>query len=590
MLSRRSLLAFSFVISVTLHAAVLLAAPRIPVVFGKSSANLKEMPFRVHLRETEKEPPPEPVNASTALTSRTSAVEDLLERDNEELTINESLGDTSAAEAGGLAQRAATTDTVERSYDLAQNLEEAKKVDAKILEISQNDARRDIEVTRRIVRPSVDRIVAADEFPVVRGAGEDDRGAERLALGTPVTTTLHNQAVPPSNIVANEKAVAAPLPEPEVIKQEIVDAKAPALEGERLAARAPLLEEARGESAYEFFDDVVDIKIDAFQPAGEEKGYFRLRIAPKDKEAIEVLPKDVTFVVDSSASIPQHKLDMTTKSVARMIGELRPQDQFNIVSFRDNPALFRPARVAATEENKAAGGAFVTALLSRGQTDVYQGIRSVLTEQPRPGVPGVVLVMTDGRPTSGMKDGRAIINALTADNTLGNTIFAYGGGNTVNRYLLDLLAYRNKGESFVSPRLTDIAKDLPGFFGDVNDPLLVNLQSDYGQIDDDAVFPRQVPDFYRGRAVTVYGRFDPKKDKEFSMRLTGAAGNRRKELVFKADLGKAASGDKDIARNWAFQKCYYLIGEICRTGETPELLDELHRLSREYDIKTSYSE
>jgi hypothetical protein len=104
------------------------------------------------------------------------------------------------------------------------------------------------------------------------------------------------------------------------------------------------------------------------------------------------------------------------------------------------------------------------------------------------------------------------------------------------------------------------------------------------------VFPKEIPDFYRGRAVTVYGRFDPEKDKDFSMRLTGAAGNRRKELVFRADLSKASSGDKQIARNWAFQKIYYLIGEICRVGEKPELLDEVRRLSGEYGIKTSYSE
>jgi hypothetical protein len=74
------------------------------------------------------------------------------------------------------------------------------------------------------------------------------------------------------------------------------------------------------------------------------------------------------------------------------------------------------------------------------------------------------------------------------------------------------------------------------------------------------------------------------------MRLTGAAESRRKEVIFKADLRKAASGNDQIARNWAFQKIYYLIGEICRVGEKPELLNEVQQLSKKYNIRTSYSE
>ena len=102
------------------------------------------------------------------------------------------------------------------------------------------------------------------------------------------------------------------------------------------------------------------------------------------------------------------------------------------------------------------------------------------------------------------------------------------------------------------------------------------------------VYPKVIPDFFRGRVVTVYGRFDPAKDKEFSMRLSGLAGARKKEVIFRADLRKAGAGDENVARNWAFDKIYHLIGEMCRVGEKPELLNEVRELSRKYKIKTSY--
>jgi Ca-activated chloride channel family protein len=182
-----------------------------------------------------------------------------------------------------------------------------------------------------------------------------------------------------------------------------------------------------------------------------------------------------------------------------------------------------------------------------------------------------------------------IINGLTADNNLRNSIFAFGGGKTVDRYLLDLLAYRNKGEAEVVKNIEDIDDDLPKFFQRLSDPLLVDLNADFGRINEAKVFPSVLPDFYRGQPVTVYGRFDPKKDREFFMRLSGRAADRKKELIFRTDLREAAGADREIARSWAFQKAYHLIGEISRQGETPELLGQLQELSQKYNIRTSYN-
>lgn len=271
-----------------------------------------------------------------------------------------------------------------------------------------------------------------------------------------------------------------------------------------------------------------------------------------------------------------------------MVQMLRPNDRFNIVVFRDAASPFKPEFTPATPEAKDEAAAFLTTLESRGGTNVYNAIRPVVQTPPRPGVPGVVVVMSDGRPTAGVKDMRTIINGLTAENVLGNSIFACGGGNTVNQYLLDLLAYRNKGESRVAPSIEAIKSDLPAFFARLNDPLLVELDADFGSIDKTEIFPKDIPDFYKNKAVTVYGRFDPGTDREFFMRLTGAALGNKKEVIFKTDLRQAATGDDQIVRNWAFQKIYYLIGEICRVGERPELLAELRDLSRKYNIRTSY--
>ena len=435
--------------------------------------------------------------------------------------------------------------------------------------------------------PSSNRLVGENEFPVLRSP---------LDESPPEVLMMEPGFSPQSMVGPPREGMPAPIEtlEKPPIEEGVVtptpEEGLPQMPQEIEVARAPVLEEVRGQNTNEFMDDLVQIVIDTYVPPGEKEGFFRIRMLPRTNKTQEVLPKDITFVIDASNSILQRKLDKTVAGVARSVQFLRPEDHFNIVIFRDSATRFRSDPVPATPENVRAASDFLKGQESKGQTDVYQAMVPVVESQTRPGVPGMVVVLSDGRPTAGVRDGRTIINALTDENNDGKSIFAIGGGNTVNRYLLDLLAYRNKGESYVSPDFGTLDQDLPKVLASLNDPLLTDLQAEYGRVNESEVFPKEVPDFFRDKAVTVYGRFDPAQDKEFAMRLAGLAQDKTKEVIFRADLEKAQSGDAAIARNWAFQKIYFIIGEICRVGEKPELLAELRELSRKYGIHTSYSD
>ena len=362
---------------------------------------------------------------------------------------------------------------------------------------------------------------------------------------------------------------------------------------ERTVVQAPVHREAqraREESDFTFLDDLVDIRLETYQPPGNEPGYFRLNILPRQDAALEAAPKDITFILDSSRSMQQRKLDLAARGIGDALNRLRPEDTFNILLFRDAITQFQGEAVPATPENIAAAQAFLGAVESRGQTDVYNALLPIAQLSPRRNLPGIILVISDGNPTTGIRDSRTIINTVTQENGLRNSIFAYGAGSAVNRYLLDLLAYRNKGEALVSPRIQDARGDLAAFVDRLNDPLLVNLKADYGRVVKEDLYPRVIPDFYRKRPITLYGRFNPGDDGVFVARITGAIGDTTKEMLFRADLRQAATGSLEIAQGWAFAKAYHLIGEISRRGEQPELLAELRALSTRYSIRTIYDE
>jgi len=336
-------------------------------------------------------------------------------------------------------------------------------------------------------------------------------------------------------------------------------------------------------------DERVQLQAATYVDPETNEGFFQLRVFPRDDLAVEPLSRDITFVVDASKSIVQRKLDLTVRGLHDVLSRLRPVDRFNIVVFRDTARRFRDAPVPATPEMIEAARNYLLGLESLGSTDVYGAVRPVLLDRPRPGHPSLVVVISDGRPTEGNLEGRALINALSEENTHNHTVFTFGGGNTVNRYLMELLAYRNRGISYIAPGIEDVDDQLPRFLARFDEPLLANVQADFSRIDESAVFPRQLPDFYKDRALTVYGRYVPGDDEFVVVRFRGNAGEEAKDVVVRANLANATPGDRTIAQGWAFEKTYHLIGEITRLGEQPDLRAEIQRLSDRYGIRTVYS-
>lgn len=581
MFSRRTLFTLSFLLALALHLALLYFAPEIILMSRNANAAKVVDVFQIEIRDDVPILEPAPPPAPTELLTRPGAMRDLLEQPSMPLT-QDFLTQHEPAATPNLQERI-QGEAPSREYDLQQEAERLRRVDAKILEIAKEDARRELTVARRLVRPSSDRILGPDEFPSLRSS-LGDAPPDALKFDLPTVSLLSEEGTP---LGMPARMEPAGLPQGGGGTAESGGAASAEARVDR-ASYERAVEQAREESPHQFMDDMLDIELTTYIAPGEPQGYFRVRLIPKQDAKVELLPKEVIFVIDSSSSIAEQKLRETVRGVQEALKQLRPEDRFNIVAFRDTPSSFRPAAVAPNKEHLAEAEKFLAELQSRGETDIYTALLPVLGQMPPPGQPRIVLVLSDGRPTTGIQDSRAIINGLSADNENNNSIFAFGGGNTVNQPMLDLLAYRNKGAAQVVNDIADMDTGLNNFVSLLRDPLLVNLQADYGRIEDSSVFPARLPDFYRAQVVSVYGRFDTKSPEPFTMRLTGRAGERSKEVVFRADLAKAQQGTAEIARMWGFQKAYALIGQMSIHGETPELLTQLRELSSKYGFKTSY--
>lgn len=589
MTSRRTLFMVSLAAAVGLHFLLYLAAPHIYLL--KANSAMMELPeaFRVSLRDDISAPEPETAESIQDGLPRPESVRDLLRRETEMLVPEEM--EPSRMEIPDQAERLAK-DSASREHDLEYAPQTLIQMEARILEIGADAARRDIEVARRLVRPSGDRVLGAGDFPALRGPSQEGGGGggiEFAPLPSSFAEGTGSQGGASASDTKEPGEETRPAFEADAFGAAASEPGLPALDIEEIIGQEPARLATREERGFEVLDDLVDIGVTTYIDPVTGDGFFKLEVSPKSNESIAVVPKEVTFVLDASSSIGQRKLDGAVEGLQECLHALRWEDRFNVIVFRDRARYFSEALLDATPENIEAAVDFIEGIEAKGSTDVYNAIRGIVLQPAGKGISNFVVLISDGRPTGNALAGRDLINRLTADNVHRRTIYTFGAGKSANRYLLDLLAYRNKGETFVSPRIDTLDDDLPRFFARIKDPVLVDLKADYGQVPRDQIFPREMPDFYRGRVVTVYGRFDPRSDSVVVMRLHGRAGAREKELVVRTDLRAADTGDPSIARDWAFQKSYDVIGQICEVGETPELLGELNYLSRTYGVRTSYS-
>ena len=71
-----------------------------------------------------------------------------------------------------------------------------------------------------------------------------------------------------------------------------------------------------------------------------EKGFFMLMLAPSVASPETVMPKDVTFVCDTSGSMLGSKIEQTRKALEYCVKKLHASDRFTIIGFRTDVAPF----------------------------------------------------------------------------------------------------------------------------------------------------------------------------------------------------------------------------------------------------------
>jgi Ca-activated chloride channel family protein len=273
------------------------------------------------------------------------------------------------------------------------------------------------------------------------------------------------------------------------------------------------------------------------------------------------------------------------------ISILRPQDRFNVISFAGEEHLMETGLVAADDHGRRRGEAFVKALRPQGGTNINESLLVSLRQFEDGPRPRILVFLTDGLPTVGETNINRIVENVRAARKAGVRLFTFGVGYDVNTSLLDKLASENGGVAdYVEPK-EDLEVKVSNFFAKVNYPVLTDLQLDMAGVETDLVYPREIPNVFKGSQVTLIGRYHNAISMDYvRLKLSGKSGGTTRTYFYDNLRFPLREETNDyLPRLWATRRVGWLMEQVRTNGEQQELHDEIVDLGTRYGIVTPYT-
>jgi Mg-chelatase subunit ChlD len=344
---------------------------------------------------------------------------------------------------------------------------------------------------------------------------------------------------------------------------------------------------------YGIFDKDFGLSLVTYREAAKD-GYFIMTLSPKDNLSDkELVNKDIVFVLDTSGSMADAgKMEKARSALLFGIKSLRDGDRFNVINFAGEEHLMETGLIAAGPTGKSRGEEFVKKLQPTGGTNINDSLIAAMKQfdsSTSSGRPKMLVFMTDGLPTVGETNAEKIVRNLNEKKVEGVRVFTFGVGYDVNTLLLDKIAADNGGAAdYVEPK-EDLEVRVSNFFSKVSSPVLTDIEIDFGGVQTDLIYPRKMPDLFKGTQITLIGRYQNAME-NMTLRLKGRQGNEIRTFTYDdLDFPGRAEDNTFIPRLWATRRVGWLVEQIRTNGEQKELRDEIISLGTKYGIVTPYT-
>jgi Ca-activated chloride channel family protein len=317
-----------------------------------------------------------------------------------------------------------------------------------------------------------------------------------------------------------------------------------------------------------------------------EDGYFMLLLSPPAVGEEVQIPRDVTLVCDVSGSMSGGKLEQARDAMDQILGGLRREDRFRLITFSSGVRSFRREFVRADRGMIDDARDFLYGVQAEGSTNVIDALREALAPPVDRERLSLVVFLTDGKPTVGETEPERIAREVERLRD-GERVFAFGVGYDVNTYLLDRMAAGGRGTvSYVRPG-DDVEEAVSSLTRNIGHPALSDLRIVRAPVELEDHYPSTLPDLFFGEELVLFGRY--REHGAGELVVEGSRAGETQRFRYQVELPRRENENDFIPRLWAARKAGALTAQVRLHGPNPELVEEIRQLGLRYGIITEYT-
>ncbi|XP_040103114.1 inter-alpha-trypsin inhibitor heavy chain H4 isoform X4 [Oryx dammah] len=329
-----------------------------------------------------------------------------------------------------------------------------------------------------------------------------------------------------------------------------------------------------------------------------ENGYFVHYFAP---DSLSTIPKNVIFVIDKSGSMMGRKIKQTREALIKILDDLSPHDQFNLISFNAEATKWKPLLVPASTENVNEAKSYATGIRAQGGTNIndvmlmaVQLLEKANREELLPaGSITLIILLTDGDPTAGETDPSKIQENVRKAVNGQHSLFCLGFGFDVSYTFLEKMALENGGLARRIYEDSDSALQLQDFYQEVANPLMMSVAFEYPSNAVESVTQDTFRVFFKGSELVVAGKLQDHSPDMLSAQVRGQLHRENITFVMESHVAEQEEmfrGPKYIfhsfmERLWAYLTIQQLLEQMVSALDAEKQALEARALS----LSLSYS-
>ena len=315
---------------------------------------------------------------------------------------------------------------------------------------------------------------------------------------------------------------------------------------------------------------------------GEEENFFLLMAQPPARPKLsQIPPREYIFVIDVSGSMHGFPLTVSKGLMKNLLDHLRPEDRFNIVLFAGAAAVLSPRSLPATQENLDQAWAFIDGQQGGGGTELLIGLNRAFNLPPAgEGYARIVAVVTDGF-VSFEADAFKLVRQRLGQASL----FAFGIGSSVNRFLIEGLARAGQGEPFVAIDEGQAPDEAARFQTYISIPILTQVEAGFEGFDAYEVEPAFTPDMLADRPIVIFGKW--RGAATGTVLLGGRTGDQAYSAQFDVSAFQAKPTNKALRYLWARHRIDQLSDD--EHNYSDDMRPQITQLGLDYNLLTKYT-